>query len=116
MEKGIKESVKFGWALLLFASAVFFWGIKNVDIQQKRETLRLFAEGLKATIKFANSLNLSKVRIGFEVGNNKDTLFVDFVNKKVSSARNFIYHYNGYIVKCSVSIDGNVYTVVCETE
>jgi hypothetical protein len=113
---GKNESVKFGWALLLFISAVFFYGIKNFDVQQKKEAVRLFTQGLVDTIKFANSLGLPKVRISFDVGKNNDNLSVDFVNRKVTSERNFIYHYNGYTVKCTVSFHKNMYIVACETE
>jgi len=116
MVKTKNAAQKLSWALLLFASAIFFLGIKNADVQQKREALKIVSQSLADAIKFGSSLGLPKVTASLIIGNNKDKLAIDFKNKKITSARNFIYHYNGYTVKCHISFHGKVCAVTCETE
>ncbi|NPB04896.1 MAG: hypothetical protein GXO08_00720 [Aquificae bacterium] len=115
----LAKSEKLTLALVLFALAVLFWGIRAVKEVEAYRIAKIFTVGLKKTIEFgdANYPDAPVFTVGFSVLGNEDTITVDRQNMRVYSAKNFIYRYSGYTVICSVEPAGeNAFSIECKVD
>ena len=117
----LTKGEKLSLALLLFGLAIFFWGVKWSANYYAYQIAKYFTNAIKNTLEFADKNTPETqpfVNVGFQIGNNKDTLFLDRLHNKVYSDKNFVYHYKGYKVVCSVTydVDSKLYLITCETQ
>jgi len=120
MEGIFTKQEKLIFALMLFMLAALIWGLRyNVAVEQQKFAA-IFANGIKSVIEFGEKLfppTVNRYSLELHTLGNNDTITVNRQTHTVSSKRNFIYHYKGYTVKCTVSYDGNnSYLISCGLE
>jgi hypothetical protein len=107
-------------ALLLFGLAFLIFGIRKNNALTGYEYAKQMTQALKSTIEFAetNFRDMPNAEIGFNIYGNKDTIYIDRVNNRITSERNFVYNVNGYRIVCSINYDssGKYYVISCQSE
>ena len=89
---------------LLFL-AIFIVGLRGVSYLVSYNIVKQFTNGLAQTLNLVDKFyppSQPFVDMKFSILGNKDVIHIDRINNRITSDRNFIYHYNGFTVKCSV--------------
>jgi len=113
----LDRSSKLTVALLLFSLAFLIWGIKVVSVKPQKRLAAIFVNGIKNVIEFGDRFfppQEEQYSLELRALGNTDIITVNRRTHKVSSKKNFIYHYKWYTVKCEVTYSGkNTYTISC---
>jgi len=106
---------RFYLSLLLFAFAIVIYGVRKAEGLRGYELSKEITKVLIHTLEFAdkNFPDEEFVDIGLTVFGNRDTLYINRIDKKITSDRNFTYRVEGYQISCNVKIKGNYYIVSC---